>query len=257
MAIMEFAGFRRPMLHNIKHLYGRVIHALDGEIGSVSDFYFDDSNWSVRYVVVQAGAWLAGRQILLSRENFARGALGAPGSNENGITIDRSRREIEAGPSIDSRRSVSRQHEVAYHRHLGSPLLSGNEGMEHAAGLVSTELLVDQNPSRSAENRGMDDPHLRSAKAVKGYRVQATDDSVGSLTSLLIDGDSWAVRELVVRTGFWHGGKMILILPERIVRISFDDAAVFANLTRADVLLTAGKETTAPPGRRNRVPDYS
>ena len=36
------------MLQNIKELYGDKLTALDGEIGRVKDFYFDDKTWVIR-----------------------------------------------------------------------------------------------------------------------------------------------------------------------------------------------------------------
>jgi len=38
------------------------------------------------------------------------------------------------------------------------------------------------------------DPQLRSRKEVIGYRLQATDDSMGSLEDFLVDDVSWAMR---------------------------------------------------------------
>ena len=52
------------MLQSIKQLYGNKLGASDGEIGHVKDFYFDDQNWVVRYLVADTGSWLAGRQVL-------------------------------------------------------------------------------------------------------------------------------------------------------------------------------------------------
>jgi hypothetical protein len=49
------------MLRSIKQLYGEKLEASDGEIGRVKDFNFDDEKWAVRYVVVDTGAWLPGR----------------------------------------------------------------------------------------------------------------------------------------------------------------------------------------------------
>jgi len=46
------------MLRSIKQLYGDELKAKDGEIGHIKDFYFDDQNWAVRYVVVDTGSWL-------------------------------------------------------------------------------------------------------------------------------------------------------------------------------------------------------
>ena len=52
------------MLQSLKQLYGDKLGASDGEIGHVKDFYFDDQNWAVRYVVADTGSWLPGRQVL-------------------------------------------------------------------------------------------------------------------------------------------------------------------------------------------------
>jgi hypothetical protein len=43
------------MLHGISDLKRFTIAATDGQLGSVSDLYFDDRSWAVRYLVVDAG----------------------------------------------------------------------------------------------------------------------------------------------------------------------------------------------------------
>ena len=53
------------MLTN-KHVKDFTIHAVDGEIGSVVDIYFDDETWAIRYLVVDTGGWLGGRRVLIS-----------------------------------------------------------------------------------------------------------------------------------------------------------------------------------------------
>jgi hypothetical protein len=47
--------------------------SLDGEIGRVKEFYFDDLHWTVRYLVAETGNWLTGRQVLISP--YALGAV--------------------------------------------------------------------------------------------------------------------------------------------------------------------------------------
>ena len=54
------------MLRSVKELTGYKILATDGEIGRVHDFYFDNQNWIMRYLVVDTGTWLPGRRVLLS-----------------------------------------------------------------------------------------------------------------------------------------------------------------------------------------------
>ena len=45
------------MLNRAKELKRFTIDATDGEIGQAIDFYFDEDRWTVRYIVVDAGAW--------------------------------------------------------------------------------------------------------------------------------------------------------------------------------------------------------
>ena len=59
------------MSRSIKQLYGLKLHASDGEIGHVKDFYFDDQKWVVRYVVVDTGPWLLDRLVLIAPHAFS------------------------------------------------------------------------------------------------------------------------------------------------------------------------------------------
>jgi len=54
------------MLHKAKTLNGYKLRSLDGEIGKVKEFYFDDHHWTIRYLVADTGNWLTGRQVLIS-----------------------------------------------------------------------------------------------------------------------------------------------------------------------------------------------
>jgi uncharacterized protein YrrD len=45
---------------------GYQIHAIDGELGSVSDFLMDDRNWQIRDLVVEAGHWYAGKKVYVA-----------------------------------------------------------------------------------------------------------------------------------------------------------------------------------------------
>jgi len=47
--------------------------AIDGEIGKIKDFYFNDMLWHIRYLVADTGDWLHERLVLISPA-----ALGKP-----------------------------------------------------------------------------------------------------------------------------------------------------------------------------------
>ena len=47
-------------VENAKDTHGFTIRAVDGEIGTVDHFYFDDETWAIRYLMVDTGGWLVG-----------------------------------------------------------------------------------------------------------------------------------------------------------------------------------------------------
>jgi hypothetical protein len=57
---------RTIMLIKAKTLKGYKLNGLDGEIGKVKEFYFDDQYWAIRYLVADTGNWLTGRKVLIS-----------------------------------------------------------------------------------------------------------------------------------------------------------------------------------------------
>jgi sporulation protein YlmC with PRC-barrel domain len=53
------------MLRSVSDLKHVTITAMDGSLGSVSDLYFDDRSWAVRYLVVEAGTWLPSGRVFV------------------------------------------------------------------------------------------------------------------------------------------------------------------------------------------------
>jgi hypothetical protein len=106
------------MLRNVKDLRGYALRATDGVIGKVDDFYFDDEDWGIRYLVVETGTWLSGRKVLISPMS-----LGHAGWMGRQLPVALTRRQVERSPDIDTRKPVSRQHEAEYSRYYVSVLL--------------------------------------------------------------------------------------------------------------------------------------
>ena len=59
-------------MNNASLVIGKTIDAVDGEIGSVDDLYFDDQTWSVRYLIVDTGKWLSGRKVLVAPDAIVK-----------------------------------------------------------------------------------------------------------------------------------------------------------------------------------------
>ena len=234
------------MLQDIKQFYGRKIGARDGAIGHVKDFYFDDRTWAVRYLVADTGSWLPGRQVLLTPHVF-----GCFDTNTDVLRINLTRTQIEESPSIDSHLPVSRQYEEDYYRYYGWPVYWQDGGITGASGFPPVALppLPISQPHHGHKQR--DDVHLRSMKSVTNYAIQATDGPIGSVRSFMVHGTSWDIRKVIVETGHWYAGKPILILPESINRISYEDSTVFVNLTKNDIEKTL-KNNVAHAGAGHR-----
>ena len=108
---------RTSLLNKVKTLKGYKLDSLDGEIGKVKEFYFDDKYWTIRYLVADTGNWLSGRQVLISPY-----ALRAVNKEEQNIAIDLTKKQIEDSPSLDSDKPVSRQFEEYYYGYYGWPM---------------------------------------------------------------------------------------------------------------------------------------
>jgi len=222
------------MLQSIKQLCDEKLGASDGDIGHVKDFYFDDQNWAVRYVIADTGTWLTGRQVLISPYAFA-GLQQA----EKVLRVNLTRKQIEDSPEIESHKPVSRQYEEEYHRYYGWPSYWQGGGIWGMSGFPILTVPPKTPPGKPAS--GIDsqhkraDAHLRSAQAVIGYHIKASDGITGHVCDFMMDGQSWAIRQLVVKTGHRFTGNEVLIPVSKVERISYDDSTVFVNLTKEAV----------------------
>ena len=222
------------MLQSVKQLYGVKLGASDGEVGHVKDFYFDDQNWAIRYVVADTGAWLPGRKVLISPHAF--GSLDPAGKF---LSVNLTRKQIEDSPSIDSHKPVSRQYEEEYYRYYGWPFYWEGSGLWGMSGFPILELPPKALPSEPATFIGPQperaDAHLRSTQAVSGYHLQASDGIIGHVCDFLMEAQSWAIGQLVIKTGHRFSGTEVLVPTREVNRISYPDSTVFVNLNMETV----------------------
>jgi sporulation protein YlmC with PRC-barrel domain len=218
------------MLRSIKQLYGDKLGASDGDIGHVKDFYFDDQNWAVRYVVADTGTWLTERQVLISPHAF--GSLHQAGKV---LRVNLTRKQIENSPSIESHKTVSRQYEEEYYRYYGWPYYWQGDGLWGMSGFPILELPVKPLPSEQAAainpQHERADAHLRSTQTVNGYHIKASDGTIGHVCDFMMDDKSWAIGQLVIKTGHRFSGKEVQIPTSKVDRISYPDSTVFVNFT--------------------------
>ena len=225
------------MLKNINQIYGTQVAATDGNIGHVRDFYFDDQKWIIRYMIVDTGNWLPGRQVLLSPHAFD-----GFGPDGDAISVRLTKNQIENSPSIESHRPVTRQYERDYFHYYRWPPYWDNGGMWGIGDIpvLPPPPVLGNLPENGHDPK--DDIHLRSTQAVTGYDIEAADGSLGAVAGFLVDHKSWAILNLIVETGPWYACKRILISTSAVQNISYPDAKVMVKLTRADIQRTREDE---------------
>ncbi len=215
------------MLIKAKTLTGYSLHCLDGEIGTVVDFDFDDQHWAVRYLVANTGNWLTRKQVLISP--YALIAVDAAAGN---ISVDLTKRQIEKSPRLDTDKPVSHQFEQEYYTYYGWPMYwSGRYMWGYSPFLVRDP--TQWRPSAPGDQAW--DPHLRSMNDIKGHIIKATDGEIGHVDGFLLDDEAWAIRYLIIDTQNWWPGKHVLVAPRWIDKISWSESTVFVNLSRDSI----------------------
>ncbi len=228
------------MLHKSTTLHGFKISATDGELGDVDQLYFDDQNWTVRYVVVDTGKWLPGRRVLISPASVEK-----VGSSRHELAVALTMEQIRNAPGTEADKPVSRQEEIALQRYYGWPAY-WNLGTLYVPGAMGPANAAAMSPE-TIPTEG--DPHLRSTREVIGYRIHASDGEIGHVEDFLVDDQNWVIRYMEVDTRNWLPGKKVLVAPNWIETVSWAERRVGVALTRENILNSPEYDSSKPLSR--------
>ena len=219
------------MQKNIDSMLGFSIMAVDGELGKVKDFYFDDESWTIRYMVVQTGSWLLGRKVLIS---FA--SVKKINCDMADFQVDLTCEQVSNSPDVDTAKPVCRQHEEELHKHYMLPPYWIN-----APGITwgidnypVVEELTAENDKNDESTK--DDQHLRSARQIIGYLIHASDGEIGHVKDFIVDLENWRITSLLVDTRNLLSGRKVLLPVEKIMRMEWADMEVYVNVTRGFII---------------------
>ncbi len=226
------------MLRSIEKIKGFTVQATDGDIGKVSELFFDEQNWRVRYLVVDIGLWIFGRKVLIAPTAVIDIDVAA-----GKIYLDLTKSEIENSPEVSTDEPVSREKERVLHDHyqwhpywatsVGDPIMY-NAFPVTMVGTLFTKQQEDtdeEQPEPSSETSSC----LRSTNEVKGYTITAADGDIGRVVDFLFNDESWAIQHMVVDTGNLLPGKKVLIAPPWIEDIQWIGQTVKVTLTQESV----------------------
>ena len=217
------------MLSSVRAMYGYTVHARDGEIGRICDFYFDDQSWTIRYVVVDTTTCLPGGQpVLLRTTDLVR-----PASERQVIRARLTRQQVQHSGPIDTGTPTEGRMKTALAACHGWNL--GGKGDRTGGGpwvLSNAQMFVrtwgEGSPSAAAHASRP----LRKTTEVIGYDIQAIDGEIGYIQDMICDDESWAIRCLVVETQNGLPGREILVAPQWTEEVNWCEGEFHLGLPR-------------------------
>ena len=203
------------MLRSATKIIGHRLSALDGDIGHCTDFLLDDRRWMLRYMVVETGAWLSNRRVLISPL-----ALNKADWNSRRLVLEGTRKQVETAPPWQPDTTVSAEHELELSHHYGWSLCGFGALPGDGPALPAVE------PPSLAK----DPSTLRSVKEILGYGLEAEDGSVGHVEDFIVDDDQWTLPFLVIDSRNWLSGRKLLIPSEWVSELNWEERRIHVPL---------------------------
>lgn len=219
------------MQYSVNSIIGYTISAKDGELGKVSEFYFDDHTWTIRYLVVDTGTWLSERKVLIPHS-----ALEQTDWESKTFKVRLTMEQVRNSPATETEKTVSRDNELELFNHYGLPIYWGdiyNLGNVRTFPFMINNSTTENNSELSKTPEG--DPHLRSTKIVEGYNIQSNDGEIGHVEDFIIDDKNWNLVFIIVDTHNWLPGRKVLVSPHWIKQIDWNEEKVFVNLSQESI----------------------
>ena len=215
------------MLRSLKSLKGYKIFAKDGDIGEVHDFFFNENDWSIKYLVVDTGRWLPGRKVLISPLSF-----GQPDQQTKRFPLSLTRDQIKRSPDINLNEPFSRKQLNELSTYYGWPEYT-SIGRLHGTPESHARAM-------EAERGGVavmeaEELYLLGTKDILDYSIEATDGELGEVEDFIIDDSNWTIRYMEIDTGRWLPGKKVLASPAWVRGINRDDKNVLVDLSQSTI----------------------
>lgn len=228
------------LFRSLKEMQGFTVHAIDGDIGKVHEFYFDDEFWIVRYLVVDIGHWLPGRKVLIAPSAFRE-----PDWNSRVFNLNLTRAAVEKSPDIDTAKPVSRQHEIELSRHFQWPPYWEMT----AVGSVVIPIPAAPVEPEPATGRAKKNPHLRNTRRVIGYHLKALDGSIGRVHDFVVNDSDWRIQYVVVDMEDGKPERKVVISPWWVDAVRWDESVMVVHIPKGTIEKSQPYDAAVPMSR--------
>jgi hypothetical protein len=90
-----------------------------------------------------------------------------------------------------------------------------------------------------------------------GYYIHATDGDIGHVEDFLLDDESWAIRYIIVDTRNWLPGRKVLVSPEWIRNVSWEESKVHVDLSKRHIEAAPEFDPSVPLAREHEERLYT
>ena len=224
------------MNRSLRQLRKFTVQGPGAEIGRVDRLFVDFERWTIRYI----GVLVADSP----RRLYLVSPLSLSGVDwpDRRICTRTSRRAMDEGPDIHPDEPISRAQEVAYNRHFRLPRYWDGVGLWgdqllpflllRSRGQVQRKKAVLEGGGDAFEGTVS---HLISTTELMLATVEAPDGVVGPVADLLMDEGSWAVRFLVVDTGYALPARKLMVDPAWVERLDRGGSLLYVGLPEAAI----------------------
>lgn len=214
------------MLRSLQDLKQYKVGAIDGDIGSVSDFFFDEEHWTVRYLVVDTGGFWGGPNRVLVSPISIREADWATRKLHLALTQDK----VKNSPVLPIDAPLSTQYEQNYYQYYDWPYYWGYTGIW--GDWATPQPLSEKKWQDSSGKDILDVPHLRNIDSLSKFVIRGTDDEIGHFQDFIVDDSTWSIRYIVINTRSWWSGNSVILLTDWISGIDDKDGRIEVDLPR-------------------------
>ncbi len=221
------------MLQSLKDLQDYTLRTTDGDLGEIDDFLFDDFNWTVRYIIIDVGD----RKVMLSTH-----VLGMPDFKNHILPIKMDRDQILTAPQMNLNEPITRGRERELSEFFSWPrywedddILESLPGDLTAVPLVDMETEKEPMIPQTGDLGDEDENHLFSARGAMGFAMEARDGTAGKLADFIIQDEDWDLHYLVVDTGGLFSGKKVLVSPQWVRDVDWDNSLMQVDLEKQTV----------------------
>jgi hypothetical protein len=210
-------------LYTTRGLKFHTMYAVNGKIGNVKGFYFDEKKWKIRYLLSDAGDRPDRSNVLISTM-----AIGTIQPAEKSMYVELTLQQIENSPPIRKHQPISRQFEIEYYSYYGWPpyweknlLPVSQRNNKRDTNIKDQVDTVVMHPMFT---------HLHNTDELSGCVIAARDSVSGYLEDFILDTRYWKIHYLQVNTQHECRNKQVLISPGWIERLDLSTRTIHIDL---------------------------